>query len=103
MKPEYYVVILILIIILFTLLKINKADFSLNMNKLLEYLGGKDNIIDTSYNMSRFIVTLKDISIVNKEGIQKLGSKGIVEIDNKLKIVLGRDSKELKKFIDDIK
>ena len=27
----------------------------------------------------------------------------IVEIDNKLKIVLGRDSKELKKFIDDIK
>ena len=86
MKPEYYVVILILIIILFTLLKINKSDFSLNMNKLLEYLGGKDNIIDTSYNMSRFIVTLKDISI-----------------DNKLKIVLGRDSKELKKFIDDIK
>ena len=73
------------------------------MNKLLEYLGGKDNIIDTSYNMSRFIVTLKDISIVNKEGIQKLGAKGIVEIDNKLKIVLGRDSKELKKFIDDIK
>ena len=62
MKPEYYVVILILIIILFTLLKINKSDFSLNMNKLLEYLGGKDNIIDTSYNMSRFIVTLKDIS-----------------------------------------
>ena len=103
MRTEYYIVILILIIILFTVLKINKADFNLNMNKLLEYLGGKDNIIDTSYNMSRFIVTLKDISIVNKEGIQKLGAKGIVEIDNKLKIVLGRDSKELKKFIDDIK
>ena len=98
MRTEYYIVILILIIILFTVLKINKADFNLNMNKLLEYLGGKDNIIDSSYNMSRFIVTLKDISIVNKEGIQKL-----VEIDNKLKIVLGRDSKQLKKFIDDIK
>ena len=103
MRTEYYIVILILIIILFTVLKINKADFNLNMNKLLEYLGGKDNIIDSSYNMSRFIVTLKDISIVNKEGIQKLGAKGIVEIDNKLKIVLGRDSKQLKKIIDDIK
>lgn len=103
MRTEYYIVILILIIILFTVLKINKADFNLNMNKLLEYLGGKDNIIDSSYNMSRFIVTLKDISIVNKEGIQKLGAKGMVEIDNKLKIVLGRDSKQLKKFIDDIK
>ena len=103
MRTEYYIVILILIIILFTVLGIGEADFNLYMNKLLEYLGGKDNIIDTSYNMSRFIVTLKDISIVNKEGIQKLGAKGIVEIDNKLKIVLGRDSKELKKFIDDIK
>ena len=103
MRTEYYIVILILIIKMFTVLKINKADFNLKMNKLLEYLGGKDNIIDSSYNMSRFIVTLKDISIVNKEGIQKLGAKGIVEIDNKLKIVLGRDSKQLKKFIDDIK
>ena len=36
MKAEYYVVLLILIIILFTVLKINKSDFSLNMNKLLE-------------------------------------------------------------------
>ena len=44
MRTEYYIVILILIIILFTVLKINKADFNLNMNKLLEYLGGKDNI-----------------------------------------------------------
>ena len=53
--------------------------------------------------MSRFIVTLKDVSIVNKEGIQKLGAKGIVEIDNQLKIILGPGSKQLKKYIDEIK
>ena len=35
--------------------------------------------------MSRFKVTLKDISKANKEGIQKLGAKGIVEIDNQLR------------------
>ena len=53
--------------------------------------------------MSRFKVTLKDVSKANKEGIQKLGAKGIVEIDNQLKIILGSDSKQLKKYIDEIK
>ena len=53
--------------------------------------------------MSRFKVTLKDVSIVNKEAIQKLGAKGIVEIDNQLKIILGPNAKQLEKYIDDLK
>ena len=73
------------------------------MNKLVEYLGGKDNILDVEYNLSRFIVTLEDITKVNKEAIQKLGARGIVEIDNQLKIILGSNSKQLKKYIDDMK
>ncbi len=54
-------------------------------------------------NMSRFKVTLRDVSIVNKEGIQKMGAKGIVEIDNQLKIILGPNAKTLEKYIDDLK
>ena len=38
----------------------------------------------------------------NKEGIQKLGAKGIVEIDNQLKIIFGKDAKQLKKYINEI-
>ena len=53
--------------------------------------------------MSRFKVTLKDVSKANKEGIQKLGARGVVEIDNQLKIILGSESKQLKKYIDEIK
>ena len=52
--------------------------------------------------MSRFKVILKDVSKVDKEGIQKLGAKGIVEIDNQLKIILGKDCKQLKNYIKDI-
>ena len=37
--------------------------------------------------MSRFVVTLKDTSLANKDAIQKLGAKGIVELDNELKII----------------
>ncbi len=100
---EYIVIGVVLLIILLAILKATKKDAGLDFNKLVELLGGKDNIIDTESNMSRFKVTLKDISKANKEKIQKLGAKGIVEIDNQLKIILGPDSKQLKKYIDEIK
>ena len=66
-------------------------------------LGGKDNVIDYEFNKSRFVVTLKDISKANKEGIQRMGAQGIVEIDNQLKIILGSDAKQIKKYINDLK
>ena len=79
-----------------------KKDFSVEANKLIGYLGGKDNIINAECNMSRFKVILKDISKVDKDAIQKLGAKGIVEIDNQLKIIFGKDARVLKKYIDEI-
>ncbi len=100
---EYIVIGVILIVILLAILKATKKDAGLDFNKLVELLGGKDNIISTETNMSRFKVTLKDVSKANKEAIQKLGAKGIVEIDNQLKIILGSESKQLKKYIDEIK
>ena len=103
MKFEYVIIGIILIIILLAVLKSVKKDAHLNMNKLVDYLGGKDNIIKTEVNLSRFKVTLKDTTIVNREGIQKLGAKGIVEIDEQLKIILGPESKQLKKYIDDLR
>lgn len=103
MDWEYIVIGIILIIVLLAALKLGKKDAHLELNKLVEYLGGKDNIISTEINLSRFKVTLKDISIVNKDAIIKLGAKGIVEIDNQLKIILGSESKQLKKYIDSLK
>ena len=100
---EYIVIAVILIIILLAILKATRKDAGIDFNRLVELLGGKDNIISTETNMSRFKVTLKDVSKANKEGIQKLGAKGIVEIDNTLKIILGAESKQLKKYIDEIK
>ena len=100
---KYVIILFVFIIILFAVLKSMKKDAHLEINKLIDYLGGKDNIVTSDYNLSRFIVTLRDVEKVNKEAIQKLGAKGIVEIDNQLKIILGNNSKQLKKYIDDIK
>ena len=103
MKIEYIIIVVILLIVLIALIKATQSGAKISYNKLVELLGGKDNIISTKNSMSRFIVVLKDVSKANKEGIQKLGAKGIVEIDNELKIILGKDSKQLKKYIDELK
>lgn len=100
---QYIIIGVVLIVVLLAILKANKKDAKLDFNKLVEALGGKDNIISSEINLSRFKVTLKDVSKANKDSIQKLGAKGIVEIDNQLKIILGPESKQLKKYIDEIK
>ncbi len=100
---QYLIIGFILIFILLIVLKATKKDFHVEANKLVDCLGGKDNIISMEVNMSRFKVTLRDVSIVNKEGIQKMGAKGIVEIDNQLKIILGPNAKQLERYIDELK
>ena len=100
---QYIIIIALLIIIALAITKASKKDIKIEVNKLVEYLGGKNNIINYDVNKSRFVVTLKDISLVNKENIQKMGAQGMVEIDNQLKIILGKDAETLKKHIDDLK
>ena len=100
---EYLIIVVVLLIILLAVLKANKKSASIDLNKLVLFLGGKDNIIQTETKMSRFIVTLKDIKKADKDAIMKLGAKGVVEIDNQLKIILGPESKQLKKYIDELK
>lgn len=98
----YLIIIIVLVFISLIVIKIMQKDFHLEANKLIGYLGGKDNIVNAECNLSRFKVILKDVSKVDKESITKLGAKGIVEIDNQLKIIFGKDAKQLKKYIDQI-
>ena len=91
---EYLIIGVVFAILLLAIIKINKKDVRLDLNKLVEYLGGKENILDTEVNLSRFIVTLENIDKVDKDAIVGLGAKGIVEMDNQLKIILGPDSSQ---------
>ena len=100
---EYIIIGAVLIVILLAIVKATKKDAKLDFNKLVEYLGGKENIISTESHLSRFKVTLNDITKANKEGIIKLGAQGVVEIDDQLKIIFGNDAKQLKKYIRELK
>ncbi len=100
---QYLIIIVILLVIALSIVKTKKKDYKIEVNKLVDYLGGKANIIDYEFNKSRFVVKLENIELVNKDAIQKLGAQGIVEIDNQLKIILGPDAKQIKKYINDLK
>ena len=64
---QYAVILAVLLIIALVVIKFHKKDFAKEVNKLVQYLGGKDNIINAECSMSRFKVILKDVSKVNKE------------------------------------
>ena len=100
---QYIIIVVVLVIIALAIIKMNKKDVKIELNKLVDLLGGKENILDTEVEMSRFKVTLKDITKANKEGILKLGAKGVVEYEDQLKIILGQDARKIKKYIDDLK
>ena len=100
---QYLVIAFVLLLISLVIVKLNKKNFNIELNKLVQYLGGKDNILDTEINMSRLKVTLKDVTKADKGAIEKLGAKGIVEIDNQLKIIFGPDAVKLKKYISEMK
>ena len=99
---HYLIILAVLIIIALVVIKLNSKDFSSEVNKLVKFIGGKDNIINAEVNMSRLKVIVKDTSKVDKSGIQKLGAQGIVEVDNQVKIIFGKDAKVLKNYIKDI-
>lgn len=99
---QYIIIAVVLIVLAIAIAKTKKKDFKLEANKLVELLGGKNNIVNFEVNKSRFIVELKDVTLADKEAIQKMGAQGIVEIDNQLKIILGADAKQIKKYINEL-
>ncbi|MFI3307994.1 MAG: hypothetical protein R3Y21_05435 [Mycoplasmatota bacterium] len=99
---KYIIILLITLVIAIAITKSKKKDFNIEANKLIDFLGGKQNIINYEVNKSRFIVNLNDISKANKDSIQKMGAQGIVEIDNQLKIIFMDDARQLKKYIDQL-
>ena len=64
---QYILIAFVLLIISLVIIKLNKKNFNMEINKLVQYLGGKDNILDTEVNMSRLKVTLKDVNIAIAE------------------------------------
>mgnify|MGYP000923986659 CR=1 FL=1 len=83
---EYIIIGIVLLIILLAVLKASKKDVSIDLNKLVEYLGGKDNIISTETDMSRFKVEYqpKPITVLPVIDVEKSEPVGIVHLTDLL-------------------
>jgi len=68
--------------------------------KLLVYLGGKENVMNVTFEHRRLKVELQDPKIVNLEGIQELGATGIFVAGNRLQAFVGQDAERLQQAIE---
>ena len=60
--------------------------------KILQNIGGSENVITASNCVTRLRLEINDISLVNEENIKKTGAKGVVKInDNNIQIIIGTE------------
>ena len=84
-------------------LKLGHSNYSYMAKKIVENLGGKDNIVEIENCMTRLRVELKDGTKVNEDNIKKTGAKGIVKLgDNSIQIVIGTDVKYVMDEVDNL-
>lgn len=73
-------------------IKLSHSNYGYMAKKILQNIGGSENVI-TAYNcVTRLRLEIKDISLVNEENIKKTGAKGVVKIDdNNIQIIIGTE------------
>lgn len=94
------IALIILIVLLFLIFKnkINKPNNSnkqIEVNDFYESLGGLTNIKTSSLNGSRFTVELIDNTLLNKEALKLLGVNNIIQMSNKITLVINDDIKQI--------
>ena len=65
---------------------------NIDVNALLEAVGGKDNISNVTSSPSKVTVTLKDHSLIKVDIIKSLGASGIVQGKENLSMIFGKES-----------
>lgn len=107
MKTEYIAIIIMIIVALGLLyygynmfiknktLKQSTKASSIDVNALIEALGGIKNIQDVSFSPSKLTVVLDNQSNIDIATIQGLGASGIVEGKNTLSMIFGKESEHI--------
>ena len=69
-------------------------------SKWVEALGDKDNIVSTEAYGSRLVVKLVDKSKMDKDGLKSLGVSNLIEMSDKVTLVLEDQAEAVKKELD---
>lgn len=91
------VIAVVLLATILIIILVNKKPKTAINNAIYDYLGGKDNIIEENLKGSRLTVKLENKTLLDKDGLRKLGIINILEMNEKITLVL---SPKLKKLFD---
>ena len=70
--------------------------------KVLEALGGKENLANLDACITRLRVSVNSIDKVNKEELKSLGASGVMVVGNNIQAIFGPKSDQLKEQIKDV-
>jgi N-acetylglucosamine PTS system EIICBA or EIICB component len=87
-------------------LTLSHSNHEYMAKKILENIGGKENVISNDHCMTRLRLELKDVNKVNVEKIKQTGAHGVIKVDNRsVQIVIGSQAttikNEMDKFLDE--
>ena len=91
---------IIIVIVTFLLIrnknksKTNKASNEL-YEKIIEGLGGKENIISLEAKMSRLNVSLKDDNLLNIDLLKTSGVSRVVKMSSRITLLMGNSASEI--------
>lgn len=74
-----------------------EIKLSANTSKILEGLGGRENIVAHSLNGSRIVLMLNNYNIVNEKMLNENGVDSLIKMSNKITLVIKRDASKIYK------
>lgn len=86
-----------------TSLKLTHSNYTYMAKKILQNLGGAENIANAENCVTRMRLEIKDIDLINEDNIKKTGAKGIVKVNkNNIQIIIGTDVVHVMKEFNDL-
>lgn len=87
-------------------IKLEHTNYQYMAKKILQNVGGKENVEEVENCVTRLRLELKDGSLVNEENIKKTGAKGVIRFsDTSVQIIIGTEvnkvAKEFKAMLDE--
>lgn len=75
-------------------IRLEHSNYHYMAKKILQNIGGADNVLDLENCITRLRIELKDTSLVNIDNIKRTGAKGVVKLgDAAIQIIIGTDVK----------
>ncbi len=81
--------------------KKSKADDLATGAKILEAVGGRENLVTVDNCFTRLRIELKDADLINENLLKETGSKGVVKRGKEVQIVYGTDVNRYRKMLED--